>query len=82
MIIETITSITMSFASIVYACKNIKNLSICFGICQCSQKSDDDEEIKQLHNQLEICILALKKIKEKTPRVINNNVLKEDEIIN
>ncbi len=78
MIVETITSITMSIASIVYSCKNIKHLSICFGICSCTSKTEQDEQIKQLHDQLEIAILALKKIKEKTPR-INNNVLKESE---
>ena len=79
MIVETITSITMSFASIVYACKNIKHLSICFGICQCTQKNDQDEEIKALQDQLEITILALKGIREKTPRYILNNELKESE---
>ena len=79
MIVETITSITMSIASIIYATKNIKHLSICFGIFQCENKNDQDEEIKQLQEQLEIAILALKKIKDKTPRFVLNNELKESE---
>ena len=82
MIAETIASITMSIASIIYATKNVKTLQLCFGVCSCTQKSDQDQEIKELHNQLEICILALKRIKEKTPRVILNSELKESEITN
>jgi hypothetical protein len=82
MIVETITSITMSIASLIYASKNIKHIQLCFGICSCTSKSDQDEEIKQLQDQLEITIKALKKMKEKTPRYILNNELKESEIIN
>ncbi len=79
MIVETITSITMSLASIIYASKNIKHIQLCFGICSCTSKSDQDEEIKQLQDQLEITIKALKKMKEKTPRIIQNTELKESE---
>lgn len=78
MIVETITSITMSIASIIYATKNVKHIQLCFGICSCTNKSDQDEEIKQLQEQLEIAILALKKIR-KSPRILNNNELKESE---
>jgi hypothetical protein len=77
MIVETITSITMSLASIIYASKNIKHIQLCFGICSCTSKTDQDEEIRQLQEQLEVTILALKKIREKTPRIIQNCELKD-----
>ena len=79
MIVETITSISMSVASVIYATKNIKHLSLCFGFCQCENKNAQDHEIKELQGQLEIAILALKKIREKTPRIIQNCELKDSE---
>jgi hypothetical protein len=79
MIIDIITSICMSFASIVYACKNIRHLSCFYGMFSCTQKSDQDNEIKALEEQLNIAIMALKKI-QKTPRILlANNELKDIE---
>ena len=71
MIVETITSITISLASVIYASKNIKHIQLCFGLCQCTSKSEQDEEIRQLQEQLELTIQALKRMKEKTPRIQN-----------
>ena len=68
----------MSIASIIYATKNVRYLSVCYGLCQCTQKGDQDQQIKELETQLEVTIAALKRMKEMTPR-INNNVLKESE---
>ena len=79
MIVETLSSVTMSIASIIYATKNVKHLSICCGIFQCTQKSDQDQQIKELETQLEITIAALKRIREKTPRMVLNHELKESE---
>jgi hypothetical protein len=45
----------------------------------CTQKSDQDNEIKALEEQLNIAIMALKKI-QKTPRILlANNELKDIE---
>jgi len=86
MYIDLIQTITMTIATIIYSLKNVKHLSLFYGLIQCSQKvkDNDDENVKNLENQINLLeeqlfltTESLKKLKncKITPR---NN---EDEIV-
>jgi len=76
MYIELIQTVTMTIATIIYSLKNIKKLSLFYGLIYCQQRVSDDDEIKKLEDQilllesqLKLTTDTLKRVKYKiTPR--------------
>lgn len=68
-IIEIIQTVSMTIATIIYSMKNVKHLTLCFGLIECVQKSNQDEEIKNLEEQIYLLETQLKTTTEHLKRV-------------
>ena len=75
----------MTIATIIYSLKNVKHLSLFYGLIQCSQKTNtDDENVKKLEEQISLLEEQLILTTESLKRLKNCKITprnNEDEIV-